>query len=101
MLPHVMRFNLAGSARKYARMATLMGRDVTGLSPMAAAGQAVEAVKELLQAIRVSFQIGDYDIPRGDLPKLVEGALKQARLFAPNPRGLEEDDVRLIYEEAY
>lgn len=101
MLPHVMRFNLAGSTHKYARMATLMGRDVTGLSPMAAAGQAVEAVKELLQAIRVSFQIGDYGIPRGDLPKLVEGALKQARLFVPNPRGLEEEDVRLIYEEAY
>jgi alcohol dehydrogenase class IV len=101
MLPHVMRFNLAGSPQKYARMAALMGRDVTGLSPMAAAGQAVEAVKELLQAVRVSFQIGDYGVPRGALPKLVQGAMKQARLFVPNPRDLGEDEVRLIYEEAY
>jgi alcohol dehydrogenase class IV len=101
MLPHVMRFNLAGSPHKFARVAALMGKDVTGLSPMAAAGQAVEAVQELLRAVRVSFQIGDYGVPRGDLPKLVQGAMKQARLFAPNPRDLGEDDVRLIYEEAY
>jgi alcohol dehydrogenase class IV len=101
MLPYVMRFNLSGSPHKYARVASLMGKDVTGLAPMAAAGQAVEAVKDLLQAARVSFQLGDYGVPRGDLPKLVQGAMKQARLFVPNPRDLGEDDVRLIYEEAY
>jgi alcohol dehydrogenase class IV len=101
LLPHVMRFNLPGGLRKYARMATLMGRDVSGLSPLEAAGRAVAAVKELLQSIQVSFRIGDYGIPRGDLPKLVQGAMKQARLFVPNPRDLGEDDVRLIYEEAY
>jgi len=101
LLPHVMRFNLPGSPGKYARMAALMGKDAKGLSPMAAAGQAVEAVKELLRAVRVSFQIGDYGIPRGDLPRLVQGAMKQARLFVPNPRDLGEEDVRLIYEEAY
>lgn len=77
-----------------------MGRNVAGLSPMAAAGQAVEAVEELLSAIGVPFQMSDYGIPREDLPKLVQGALKQARLFVPNPRDLCGDDVRSIYEEA-
>ncbi|MCU0560804.1 MAG: iron-containing alcohol dehydrogenase [Desulfobacterales bacterium] len=100
MLPHVMRYNLAGAASKYGRMAALMGRDVAGRSPLAAAGQCVEAVKELLQAIGVSFRMSDYGIPRTDLPKLVQGAMKQARLFVPNPRDLCGDDVRLIYEEA-
>jgi alcohol dehydrogenase class IV len=100
LLPHVMRFNLAGAASKYGRMAALMGRDVAGLSPMAAAGQCVEAVEELLSAIGVPFQMSDYGIPREDLPKLVQGALKQARLFVPNPRDLCGDDVRSIYEEA-
>ena len=101
LLPHVMRFNLAGAASKYGRMAALMGKDIAGLSPMAAAGQAVEAVKELLGAIGVSSRMSDYGIPREDLPKLVEGAMKQARLFVPNPRDLGEEDVRGIYEEAY
>ena len=101
ILPHVMRFNLPGSLQKYAQMAALMGRDLSGLSPLEAAGQAVKAVKELLLGIRISFPIGDYGVPRGDLPKLVQGAMKQARLFVPNPRDLGEDDVRSIYEEAY
>ncbi len=101
LLPHVMRFNLAGAAARYGRMAALMGRDVAGLSPMAAGGQAVEAVQELLRAIGVSSRISEYGVPRGDLPKLVAGAMKQTRLFVPNPRDLSEEDVRGIYEEAY
>lgn len=101
MLPHVMRFNLVGSAQKYARIAAWMGQDVGGLAPLEAAGRSVEAVKALLRSIRVSFQIGDYGVPRKDIPKLIAGALKQARLFVPNPRDLAEDDVRGIYEEAY
>jgi len=47
------------------------------------------------------FQIGDDGIPRTDIPKLVAGVMKQARLFVPNPRDLAEDDVRWIYEKAY
>ncbi len=101
MLPHVMRFNLAGSAPKYARVAALMGRNVAGLSPLAAAGQAVEAVLELLQAIGVSYRLRDYGIPPADLPRLVQGAMKQARLFVPNPRDLFEKDVVSIYEAAF
>lgn len=101
MLPHVMRFNLIGSSQKYARIAAMMGRDVGGLSLLEAAGRSVEAVKELLRSIRVSFQLGDYGIPRKDIPRLVQGAMKQARLFVPNPRDLAEDDVRCIYKEAY
>jgi len=31
----------------------------------------------------------------------VEGGMKQARLFIPNPRDLTEEDVKSIYESAY
>ena len=96
-----MRFNLAGSAQKYARIAVLMRQDIGGLSLLEAAIRPVEAVRELLRSIRVSSQISDYGIPRKDIPKLAAGAMKQARLFVPNPRDLAEDDVRWIYEEAY
>jgi len=101
MLPHVMQFNLRGSAEKYAGIASFMGRDIEGLSQLEAADLAVEAVLELLDAIGVSCQMKDYDIPEDDIPKLVEGAMKQARLFVPNPRDLNEDYVRAIYEEAF
>jgi hypothetical protein len=31
----------------------------------------------------------------------VDGGMKQARLFVPNPRDLVEKDVKSIYEEAF
>lgn len=101
MLPHVMNYNLCGNPDQYANIAALMGVDVEGLTPMEAAGLAVEAVEELLETIRIPYHLSDYDIPEEDLPKFVEGGMKQARLFVPNPRDLSEDDVTAIYQDAY
>ena len=101
MLSHVMAFNLSGNPEKYAKIAALMGNDIKGLSPMEAAEVSVMAVQELLDTINVSYWLGDYGIPASDLPKLVEGGMKQARLFVPNPRDLAEEDVRTIFENAF
>jgi alcohol dehydrogenase class IV len=101
MLPHVMRYNLPGSPERYARIAELMGKDTEGYALSEAADLAVEAIQELLDTIKVSCQIQDYGIPEADLPKLAAGAMKQARLFVPNPRDLNEEDVVSIYREAY
>jgi len=101
MLPHVMRYNSPGNPAKYARIAELMGRDLEGFALLEAAELAVEAIEDLLDTIRVSCRIKDYGIPEADLPKLAAGGMKQARLFVPNPRDLNEDDVNSIYKEAY
>jgi len=101
MLPHVMRYNIPGSPARYARIAELMGKDIEGYGVLEAAGLAVEAILELLETINVSCQVKDYGIPESDLPKLVAGGMKQARLFGPNPRDLNEEDVAAIYRGAY
>jgi alcohol dehydrogenase class IV len=101
MLPHVMRYNIPGSPEKYARIAELMGQEIDGYGLLEAAELAVGAVQELLFTIKVSFSIRDYGIPETDLPKLIEGGMKQARLFVPNPRDLAEEDVASIYKAAY
>ncbi len=101
MLPHVMQFNLPGNPEKYTRIAQLLGKDVDGLSPLESASLAVEAVLDLEDAISMSCQLKDYNIREEDLPLLIEGAMKQARLFVPNPRDLDEDDVRSIYQQAF
>lgn len=101
MLPHVMQYNIGGSPVKYARIAQLMGRDIEGCSPIEAAALSVAAIKELLKATNVSCQIADYGVSKNDMPKLVDGGMKQARLFVPNPRDLSEQDVHSIYEEAF
>jgi alcohol dehydrogenase class IV len=101
MLPHVMRYNVPGSPERYARIAELMGQDIEGYGLLEAAELAVEAIQELLFTIKVSFSIRDYGIPESDLAKLTDGAMKQARLFVPNPRDLTEEDVESIYRKAY
>ncbi len=101
MLPHIMKFNEVGNLEKFARIAEVMGKNVDRLPPYQAAAMAVEAVYELMAAIEVSPKLADYGIPEEDLPKLVQGAMQQARLFVPNPRDLTEKDVAEIYRNAF
>jgi alcohol dehydrogenase class IV len=101
MLPHVMRYNLCGNPEQYGMIASLMEKDVEGLSAMEAAELSVEAVEELLATVKISYRLRDYGVTEKDIPKLVEGGMKFARLFILNPRDLSEKDVRSVYEEAY
>ncbi len=101
MLPHIMAFNLIGNPVKFAQIAEAMGEEVEGLSDMEAATLAVDAVKELLDQLKIPIQLRDYDIPQKDIPRLVEGAMKVSRLFVFNPRNLTQDDVEEIYRMAW
>jgi alcohol dehydrogenase class IV len=101
MLPHVMNFNKTGNLRKFAKIAEAMGENVEGLSMYKAAEKSVEAVENLLNALQIPFKLSQYGISRDDLPKLVEGGMKQARLFIPNPRDVTPEDLKSIYERAF
>jgi alcohol dehydrogenase class IV len=100
MLPHVMEYNLVGNPRKYGEIAGAMGESVDGLSFFEAAERSVRAVKRLLLAVNISDRLSDYGVTRENVPRLVAGAMKQARLFVPNPRNLTEEDVEKIYLKA-
>lgn len=101
MLPYVMDYNKIGNLKKYARIARAMGENIEGLSSFEAAEKAVAAVKRLLAGVNISIKLADYGVSREDLPKLVEGGMKQARLFATNPRDLAEEDVKNVYSLAF
>lgn len=101
MLPYVMDYNTIGSLRRYAQIATAMGEDIHGLSAYDAAGKSIVAVRKLLEAVGISINLADYGISKDDLPKLVEGGMRQTRLFVPNPRDLAQEDVTKIYEMAF
>ena len=58
------------------------------------------AVEDLLRTMQISCRLRDYGISEAELPFLVEGGLKQSRLFSFNPRDLAENDVRAIYQAA-
>jgi len=101
MLPHIMKFNLSGNPEKYASIAALMGKRIEGLPAVKGALLAIEAVQALLEILQIPYRLRDYGISKKDFPKCVEGAMRFARLFVPNPRDLREEDVLSIYEAAY
>lgn len=101
MLPHVMKYNLSGNPEKYVSIAALMGKRIKELPAMRGALLAIEAIQELLEILQIPYRLRDYGISKKDFPKCVEGAMRFARLFVPNPRDLREEDVLSIYEEAY
>ena len=101
MLPYVMEYNLPGNFKKYANISELMGEMTEDLSDADAALKAVEAVKGLLTNVGIPQSLRDYGIKNGDLPKLVEGGMNQARLFVPNPRNLTKEDVEKIFAMAF
>lgn len=58
-----MEYNLAGNPEKFAVIAELMGYDTDGSTLMEAAGQSVRAVRGLLDALKVSCRLADYELP--------------------------------------
>jgi len=96
-----MEFNKTGNLGKFGRIAEAMGEPIRGLSPYEAADKSVQAVKNLLAALQVPYRLSQYGIPKEHLPKLIEGGMRQARLFAPNPRDVTQEDLRWIYEKAF
>jgi alcohol dehydrogenase class IV len=101
LLPHVMRFNIAGNPERYAEAAELMGKTTEGLSDLEAAEVAVEAVEELLDAVEVSCRLRDYGASEGDLTRLTEETMEMAAFFTGNPRDFNEKNVMAIYQAAF
>lgn len=101
MLPHVMKYNVSGNPEKYSSIAALMGKRTEGLPAVKGALWAIEAIQELLETLQIPYRLRDYGVSKKDFPKLVEGAMRFARLFVPNPRDLTEEDVQYVYEQAY
>jgi alcohol dehydrogenase class IV len=100
ILPHIMQYNKIGALGKYGMMAMALGEQVEGMSNAQAAEMAVLGVQRLLDETGISSRLGDYGIFQEHVPSLVEGTMKQTRLFVPNPRNLQADDVGNIFMQA-
>lgn len=101
MLPHVMAFNLIGGVEKYGKIGEAMGARIEGLSPIERAKASLMEVRNLISQVDISYQLKDYGIKKEDIPQLTMEGMKYSRLFIPNPRNLNEEDVKKIYTEAW
>jgi len=98
ILPSVMEFNLSACPERFRDIAEAMGEDVTGLSVMAAAELAVEAVRRLIADIGLAKGLGELGLTEEFIPLLSENALKDACLVT-NPRPASREDIAMIFRK--
>ncbi len=101
LLPYVMRFNLPHRQEKLARIATLLGADVQGLSAEASAERGIAAVETIRTAIGIPGRLRELGVQPTQLPEFAEKAYAIRRLRTVNPRPATQADLLNILEAAY
>jgi alcohol dehydrogenase class IV len=99
MLPAVMKFNLVGNLAKFADIAAMMGRELTGLSDRQAAEAAVDEVMLLARDLKVPTSLSEFGVKDEHIPELAQGVMKVTRLLANNPRVMTAQDAEDIYRQ--
>lgn len=100
LLPFVMEYNMPACEKKYARIATAMGVDVSGMSDSEAACAAVEAVKKLSLDLNIPQTLREIGIPEDALEQLANDAFNDV-CTGGNPREITEADILELYKKAY
>ncbi len=93
LLPYVMEFNIGTQEEKYAQVAFALGKEKKG-------AMAVEAVRNLLQKMKMPEHLSDVGVERGCIPGMAEDA-KDAASLRGNPRPATEEELIDILTSAY
>jgi alcohol dehydrogenase class IV len=101
LLPYVMRFNLPVRTPALARVARLLGEDVSGLNEDHAAERAITAVENLRRTIGIPERIRDIGGTKEQIPTFAERAFAIKRLRWINPRPTTLADYEEILRSAF
>ncbi len=99
LLKECMEFSLPGSPKKFAHIASAMGKDVAHLRPLDAAARSVEAVSELCKIIGIP-RLSQVGVSPDALRKVVGQMSRDAVAsggVAPNPRPAGVEQVEELY----
>jgi alcohol dehydrogenase len=105
LLPHVCSFNLIAKMERFAKIAELMGENISGLSTRDAADLAIESIKRLSTDIGIPaglIELGKKygkEVKAEDIPTMRGNAQKDA-CGLTNPRLPKDMDVEAIYTAA-
>ncbi len=99
-LAPVMRYNKEVSAAQYARVAQCFEINTFGLSDTEAADQAIEAITELNKRIGIPKSLREVGIKEDQLEMLAKKAFEDP-CHASNPRACTEQDLLMLYKEAF
>ncbi len=101
LLPYVMRYNLPERARTFAKIAKLLGRNISGRNMQDAGEDAILAVEQLKRDIGIPERLRDIGARREQLPAFASKAFAIKRLMTINPRQPTEEELLAVLEEAF
>lgn len=100
LLPYVMRYNLPRRQKEIARLAPLLGADVSSLDEQQAAEAAIAAIEQMRRDVGIPERIRDIGGREEQLPDFAAKAFGIRRLMSLNPRKPTEEDLLGILREA-
>ena len=101
LLRWVMEYSLEGCEEKFIPIAKAMGVYSDRMSACDSANAALKAIVELGEKIGVKTRLREFGIPKEAAAEMAEAALKEVRLMSNNPRPLDFEAVKKIYENAW
>jgi alcohol dehydrogenase class IV len=101
LLPFVMQFNLPVRQRELAKIAQLLGEEVSGLDERGSAERAIHVVTQLRADIGIPLSLRDLGVRPEQLRLFAEKAFAIKRILRVNPRQPTVDDLEGILKAAY
>ena len=95
-----MRFNLSACPQTFAKIAALLGEDISALGTEAAAERAVVAVAKIQADIGIPGRLRDLGVKQEQLTGFAEKAFALKRLMRVNPREVTLEGLQGILQAA-
>lgn len=100
LLPVVERYNLISNPEKFAKIAEYLGEEVSGLSTLEAADQAIKAIERLSADVGIPKNLKVMGVQRKDFKLMAENALKDGNALS-NPRKGTKEEIVALFEQAF
>ncbi|GEK36861.1 1,3-propanediol dehydrogenase [Enterococcus thailandicus] len=100
LMPTVERWNMIASPERFADIATFLGENITGLSPMEAAEKGIHALERISEDVGIPTNIKSIGADPKDFELMAENALKDGNAFS-NPRKGTKSDIVELFTRSY
>jgi alcohol dehydrogenase class IV len=98
--PIGLAYNVIAMPEKYAKVSRLLGTDISGMSPIAAAKSVVTAHRELIADLDITDDLRSLGVTKTDIPRLAELAMLDGSTPV-NPRAINAKGFEMLYEQAF
>lgn len=100
LMPTVERWNMIASPERFADIATFLGENITGLSPMEAAEKGIHALERISEDVGIPTNIKSIGADPKDFELMAGNALKDGNAFS-NPRKGTKSDIVELFTRSY